>query len=71
MGGGGEELFRGKWESGDLELVGFELGLEGCSCQEGNEVRGQLMENREEVILRQDATQKHPSLVGRGKVFLG
>lgn len=30
----GPPLSCGKWESGDLEEAGFDLGLEGCFCPE-------------------------------------
>lgn len=66
------QLFCGKWESGALEPVGFEFGLEGCSCQEGNEVHVWLLEDGEETILQSDT--RHRSILHQweaGRVFLG
>lgn len=66
------QLFRGKWESGDLEEVGFELGLEGCSHQERNKMHPWLMGNREGKIILQCNIQYRRILHSweAGRVFL-
>lgn len=64
----GPRLSQGKWGTGGSEDVGFELGLERCSRQEGNEIHPWLMENGGHPPSVQCSVEKCPP-VGRRERF--